>query len=48
MHSVASRENLSKEELQRRILLSLYGLGSNIGLKRISAAQLHTSYSDLR
>lgn len=48
MHSIASRENLSKEELQRRILLILYGIGSNIGLKRISAAQLNTSYSDLR
>lgn len=34
--SVASRENLSEPVLQKRLLLTIYGLGSNTGLKRVS------------
>lgn len=47
-YTVASRENINKEKLQKRLLLSLYGIGSNTGLKRISAANGDTNYSDLR
>ncbi len=31
------RSNLSQDTLQRRLLLCLYGLGSNTGLKRVCA-----------
>ena len=34
--SVASRENLSESVLQKRLLLNIYGIGSNTGLKRVS------------
>ncbi len=47
-NSVASRENIDKDELQKRLLLCLYGIGSNVGLKRMSAANDDVSYSDLR
>lgn len=47
-NTVASRENIDKTELQKRLLLCLYGIGSNIGLKRMSAANDDVSYSDLR
>ena len=45
---VASRENIPKEKLQKRLLLCLYGIGSNAGLKRVSAANEDVNYSDLR
>jgi TnpA family transposase len=48
INTVASRENVSKEKLQKRLLLSLYGIGSNTGLKRMSAANSDVNYSDLR
>ena len=48
MHTVASRENLSKEKIQKRLLLTLYAIGSNTGLKRMSAANGDISYADLR
>jgi hypothetical protein len=32
-------ENLDREVLQERLLLTLYGLGSNAGIKRMSAGQ---------
>jgi len=34
---VASRETIDRSTLQRRLLLCLYGLGTNTGLKRICA-----------
>jgi hypothetical protein len=46
-HSVAEREILGGKILQKRLLLCLFGIGSNTGLKRISAANLGTKYSDL-
>ena len=46
--SVLSRETLNKDTLQRRLLLCIYGFGTNTGLKRISAGQPFDSYSDLR
>jgi TnpA family transposase len=33
---VGTREVLSRETLQRRLLLCLYGLGTNMGIKRVS------------
>ena len=48
VNTVASRENIPKEKLQKRLLLSLYGIGSNTGLKRMSAANNDVNYSDLR
>ncbi len=46
--TVASRENLDRTTLQKRLLLCLYGLGTNTGLKRLSAAASDTNYQDLR
>jgi hypothetical protein len=34
--SMATREILDKETLQKRLLLCLFGIGTNTGLKRIS------------
>ncbi|MER7279971.1 Tn3 family transposase [Dactylosporangium sp. NPDC000244] len=39
--SLASREHLSRHELRVRLLLVLYGLGTNVGVKRIAAAGDH-------
>ncbi len=46
--SVASREMLDPQTLQRRLLLCLYGLGTNTGLKRIAAGEHDEDYADLR
>ena len=46
--SVLSREILNKATLQRRLLLCIYGFGTNTGLKRISAGQPLDNHSDLR
>ena len=46
--SVASRERLPREVLHRRLLLCLYGLGTNTGFKRLPSADPGTIYSDLR
>ena len=46
-HSVGNREILDGELLQKRLLLCLYALGSNTGLKRISAANEDATHSDL-
>jgi TnpA family transposase len=45
--NIASREVLDRDEVQKRLLLSLYGLGTNTGLKRVSASDLDISYDDL-
>jgi len=45
--STRSREALDPRTLQRRLLLCLYGLGSNTGLKRICAGQSGEDYQDL-
>ncbi|MBW4594272.1 MAG: transposase [Brasilonema angustatum HA4187-MV1] len=36
--NIGVRSNLERDILQRRLLLCLYGLGSNTGLKRICAS----------
>jgi TnpA family transposase len=46
--SVASRERLPREILHKRLLLCLYGLGTNTGFKRLPSADPGTTYSDLR
>lgn len=46
--SAASREILDPETLQRRLLLCLYGLGTNMGLKRMAASDPHSTYRELR
>jgi TnpA family transposase len=46
--STASRETLDQETRQRRLLLCLYGLGTNTGLKRICAGIDSDNYDDLR
>ncbi len=40
-------ESLERSVLQPRLLLCLYGLGTNTGLKRMSASELGVSYKDL-
>jgi len=45
--TVAVREAIDRETIQKRLILSLYGLGTNTGLKRISAGEHGESYKDL-
>lgn len=45
--SAATRETLDHDTLQRRLLLCLYGLGTNTGLKRVAAGEHAEKYSDL-
>lgn len=45
--TVAHREILDRDTLQKRLILSLYGLGTNTGLKRVSAGDHGESYKDL-
>jgi len=45
--TMASCEVLPREVLQRRLLLCLYGLGTNAGLKRIAASNREVGYADL-
>jgi hypothetical protein len=45
--SATAWENLDREVIQERLLLTLYGLGSNAGIKRMSAGQPRTKYKDL-
>lgn len=46
--SSRQRETLDRDTLQRRLLLSLYALGTNAGLKRIAAAGHGATYQELR
>lgn len=45
--SPTPREHLDRRVLQYRILLCLYGMGTNAGLKRVAAGQDRVSYRDL-
>lgn len=45
--TAADRQAIPQNELQRRLLLCLFGLGTNAGLKRISAGRLGVSYREL-
>jgi hypothetical protein len=46
--SSGQREVLDRETLQRRLLLCLFALGTNTGLKRIGAGEHGESVADLR
>jgi Tn3 transposase DDE domain len=47
--SATGHETLDRETLQRRLLLCLYGLGTNTGLKRVADGEQGTeSQADLR
>lgn len=45
--SLTVREHLDPDVLQQRLLLCLYGLGTNTGLKRVSAGNAHVTYKDV-
>ena len=45
--SLGNREIIDRETLQKRLLLCLYGLGTNTGLKRINTGINGESYHDL-
>jgi hypothetical protein len=46
--TVGAREMLKPEILQRRLLLCLYGLGTNAGLKRMCSGGGEDGYADLQ
>jgi hypothetical protein len=45
--SATAWENLDRENVQEHLLLALYGLSSNAGMKRMSAGRQRTNYKDL-
>jgi hypothetical protein len=45
--SATAWESSDREIIQERLLLALYGSGSNAGIKRMSAGQQRASYKDL-
>ncbi len=45
--SVASKERLSRDEIQRRLLLVLYALGTNAGIKRLADGPHGFGYREL-
>lgn len=47
-HSAGTREVVDRSVLQRRLLLCLYGLGTNTGLKRVLTGEEGTTYKELR
>ena len=46
--SASAREVIDRQVLQRCLLLCLYGLGTNTGLKRVLTGEEGTTYSELR
>ena len=46
--TTASREALDPALLQRRLLLCLFGIGTNVGLKRVASQQPNVSFEELR
>jgi hypothetical protein len=47
-HGSGTREVVDRATLQRRLLLCLYGLGTNTGLKRVLTDEHATTYAELR
>jgi TnpA family transposase len=45
--TVGTHERLEKSDIQKRLILSLFGLGTNTGLKRVSSGNNDVSYKDL-
>ena len=46
--TAASRETLDRDTLRRRLLLCLYGLGTNAGLKRMAGSDMDATERELR
>ena len=46
--TTGSREILDPEALRQRLLLCLFGIGTNIGLKRVASHQPEVTYEELR
>lgn len=46
-HSAAAREALDRDTLQKRLLLCLFGMGTNAGLKRVITSGQNTTYKEL-
>ncbi|ATE60022.1 Tn3 family transposase [Thauera sinica] len=46
--TAASREALDPAVLQRRLLLCLFGIGTNVGLKRVASQQPSVTFDELR
>lgn len=47
-NTLATRTTLTPDVLRKRLLLCLYALGSNAGLKRISTGNQDATYNDLK
>ena len=47
METIVRSSNINKKDLRKRLLLCLYGIGSNTGLKRISIANGDVNYGNL-
>lgn len=47
LRSLTQRQILSAETLRRRLLLAIYGMGTNLGIKRVSAGDHGESERDL-
>lgn len=47
-HTICDHEILKPETLWKRLLLCLYGIGTNAGMKRISSGNHDVTYNDLR
>ncbi len=47
LKSATSLEKLDRKTIQRRLLLCLYGMGTNTGLKRVTAGNWEENYRDL-
>lgn len=45
--SVASREMLTEDQIHKRVILTLYGLGTNTGLKRVAVGNREENYRNL-
>lgn len=45
---LGAHSTIPKVKLQKRLLFCIYGLGSNIGLKRLATSSTGETYSDLR
>ena len=48
LETIGKSSKINSSDLQKRLLLSIFGIGSNTGLKRISIANDDVNYSDLR
>ncbi|MEC1158923.1 MULTISPECIES: Tn3 family transposase [Bacillaceae] len=45
--TLATHERLDRKTIQKRLLLCLFGLGTNTGLKRVAAGNTDVTYKDL-